>query len=540
MYVRKNFAKLSDKDRAKYVSGVKKLKASGVYDQYVRDHLTATLIRQGDRSDQAHDGPAFLPWHRKFLLDFERDLQKAVGDDRFGLPYWDWTVDATLPQPKEAVVWSPKVGLGPDGVGPSSEVEAGPFVAAEWPIILYPPVPPKVDPPVPFPPYTAVLQRCLQRAVQAQNLPTIDDLLAAMKESVYDTAPWDVTSRSGFRNMLEGYIPERPDGQRNLHNRIHFWVGGSMFPMTSPNDPVFWLHHSFIDRVWAYWQNWHPTSTYLPLSGGPPGHNLNDGMWPWELGQSPTTPATVLDHLALGYSYDDEWAVVSGLLRRISMTSKGRFWGVNATNDVYRWTRSTWQPIPTKWLFTCRQVCASQRDDSVWALSTTGSVYTWNGKTWTDMDASTPGLAQLTLYDKNTAWAVSEDGEAYSTTNAGRTWAEHSTGDLGFTPRQFAYGNDKSLFALDEDGFRYVSAKDGSWTRLLTVRLAQLSVADASTMWGVDLDGRLWRTGKDTGGGSWVYVPGNFLAAAVAVARDGTLVAIDRSDKIYTAPGTTV
>ncbi|HEX5847186.1 MAG TPA: tyrosinase family protein, partial [Rhodoplanes sp.] len=27
-----------------------------------------------------------------------------------------------------------------------------------------------------------------------------------------------------------------------------------MAPMTSPNDPVFFLHHCFVDKAWADWQ----------------------------------------------------------------------------------------------------------------------------------------------------------------------------------------------------------------------------------------------------------------------------------------------
>ena len=38
-----------------------------------------------------------------------------------------------------------------------------------------------------------------------------------------------------------------------------------MVDMTSPNDPVFWLHHCNIDRLWAEWRVQHPTrDAYLP------------------------------------------------------------------------------------------------------------------------------------------------------------------------------------------------------------------------------------------------------------------------------------
>ena len=40
-----------------------------------------------------------------------------------------------------------------------------------------------------------------------------------------------------------------------------------MGPGTSPNDPVFFLHHCNVDRIWALWQYAHPASAYLPASG---------------------------------------------------------------------------------------------------------------------------------------------------------------------------------------------------------------------------------------------------------------------------------
>jgi hypothetical protein len=34
-------------------------------------------------------------------------------------------------------------------------------------------------------------------------------------------------------------------------NLVHRWVNGNMVSMASPNDPVFWLHHANIDRLWG-------------------------------------------------------------------------------------------------------------------------------------------------------------------------------------------------------------------------------------------------------------------------------------------------
>ena len=45
-----------------------------------------------------------------------------------------------------------------------------------------------------------------------------------------------------------------PDSERNVHDGPHGWVGGEMTGGRSPHDPVFFLHHCFIDMLWAQWQ----------------------------------------------------------------------------------------------------------------------------------------------------------------------------------------------------------------------------------------------------------------------------------------------
>ena len=111
-----------------------------------------------------------------------------------------------------------------------------------------------------------------------------------------------------FRSALEA-------GPR-LHNYVHVWVGGSMRMMSSPQDPIFFLHHGNIDRLWALWQD--DGHREYPVSGRPYGHNLDDLMWPWDGDESITVgwvqnfiprfnqlfrPRDVLDYRDMGYSY---------------------------------------------------------------------------------------------------------------------------------------------------------------------------------------------------------------------------------------------
>ena len=76
-----------------------------------------------------------------------------------------------------------------------------------------------------------------------------------------------------------------------------------MLPGTSPNDPVFFLNHCNVDRIWESWMIRHGR-TYEPendVPDAPIGHRIDDDMIAL-LGQS-FTPRQVLDTSAW-YSYD--------------------------------------------------------------------------------------------------------------------------------------------------------------------------------------------------------------------------------------------
>ncbi|MDB6166098.1 MAG: tyrosinase [Lacunisphaera sp.] len=275
MITRKSVTSLTPDERAAYVRGVKAIKASGKYNGYVEMHNNANA------HPVVHRCPSFLPWHREFILRYERDLQNALGDSSFGLPYWDWASDAASADPKQASVW------GADFMGgQGAPVATGPFVAGQW---------------------TLQGGGSLARnfANQAPTLPTQADVDSAISASMYDAAPWDASSNPSFRNQLEGWI----NGPQ-MHNRVHVWVGGSMLPLTSPDDPVFFLHHANVDRIWALWQLQHPAQSYLPAGGVANKTNLNDPMWPWNTAADTRSPASVLDTTALGYIYQGKYAVV--------------------------------------------------------------------------------------------------------------------------------------------------------------------------------------------------------------------------------------
>jgi tyrosinase len=78
------------------------------------------------------------------------------------------------------------------------------------------------------------------------------------------------------------------------HGWVHNAVGGTMASSTSPADPVFWLHHGFIDKLWADWQVAHPAP-----GGNPP--NMSETLQPPPI--MTRTVAKEQSTRALGYVY---------------------------------------------------------------------------------------------------------------------------------------------------------------------------------------------------------------------------------------------
>ncbi|MEU5162971.1 tyrosinase family protein [Streptomyces sp. NPDC020875] len=267
MTVRKNQASLTTAEKKKFTDAVLEVKRIGVYDQFVEAHRLRFALDMNTSVYVGHFGASFLPWHRKYLIDFESELQKV--DPTVSIPYWDWTVDNTA----SSSLWAPDF-LGGTGRAQDDQVMDGPFAhsGGKWNITV------GVD--------TGVyLRRALGFFVP--TLPTAAQVADALTLTTYDSAPFRDGS-TGFRARLEG-----TDGYYSMHNRVHSWVRGHMEGATSPNDPVFWLHHAYVDKLWADWHALHPTSAeYLPSTSTTGAVALNENMAPW----TNTTPASLLDH----------------------------------------------------------------------------------------------------------------------------------------------------------------------------------------------------------------------------------------------------
>jgi tyrosinase len=103
------------------------------------------------------------------------------------------------------------------------------------------------------------------------TLPNAAAVTAAMANNTFNT----------FAQQLEG-----------VHDSGHVWVGGTMMSIaTAPADPVFWMHHAEIDRIWSVWQAANPGQN--PALAG-----ASAIMDPWSENEVDTRDIT-----ALGYVY---------------------------------------------------------------------------------------------------------------------------------------------------------------------------------------------------------------------------------------------
>ncbi|RKP07248.1 hypothetical protein THASP1DRAFT_17334, partial [Thamnocephalis sphaerospora] len=212
---RQEIRTLGDRERNAYLAAIQRLQSGNKptrYDQFTSMHLQV--------SASAHGYPQFLPWHRYYLREFEKALQAI--DRNIVLPYWDWSYDSQVPH--LSPIFRPDWYGGP-GNPNNNYCVTGRF--AGW---------------SPSYPQPHCLRRRFDRGAQISAFSTPEQVEMLKRVS---------TDYNQFRVRLEG-AP---------HARVHVQIGDQgtdMSTMASPNDPIFWLHHTFVDKVWADWQDSNP------------------------------------------------------------------------------------------------------------------------------------------------------------------------------------------------------------------------------------------------------------------------------------------
>lgn len=370
MGIRKNILYMLDDERNAFFEALLKLKRPTIpnpnnpsdffsaYDQFTSLHWGVFSVRRspnGPAYNAGHQGPAFLSWHRELLRRFELALQAQVPGVM--LPYWDWS-----PNVFTNALMGPDGGAG--GVG-GGEVETGWFafsrpgtpstpnagiaLPAWWPLDM-----PGWQIRNDLSQFQGSVLRRFMASPGIDALPVQSDVNALLQINAGN--PNDAVQRATAAGTFRVAIEQAGvAGVTSSHNEVHRFIDGHMGTEPSPNDPIFWLHHCNLDRLWAMWQidghrgaNWFPASTAE-------GHRPADPMWPWignvayqvlnavpqyyipsYAAEPPVANQDVIDHHAMGYAYDAEPVLGVALDRSFSM--------VGASTDPFNMGAPT-----TKW-----------------------------------------------------------------------------------------------------------------------------------------------------------------------------------------------
>jgi tyrosinase len=235
--IRKNAQTLGTVERDRFLNALGTLNGSGQgrFTDFRDMHVQIS-------SGEAHGNVGFLPWHRAYVLDLERELQRI--DPAVTLPYWRFD------QPAPALFTTAFMGSS----GANDIVQFTPGHPLEQ--------------------WTTDSQVGITRGLRfaTSGIPP-----SMISEAATLALGGTNQTYANFRSM-EG----------TPHGRAHTGFRGSISSIpTAARDPLFFMLHANTDRLWAKWQ-WLNGRTdpadpnaYATPSPSRIGHALNDSMWPW-------------------------------------------------------------------------------------------------------------------------------------------------------------------------------------------------------------------------------------------------------------------
>jgi tyrosinase len=222
--------------------------------------------QHGDEKDFRfcpHGDWYFLPWHREFVMMYERAAASLTKNPAFAMPYWDWTTLRDYPKPFAARTYKGK------------------------------PNPLHVDTRNALKGENALTDRVVgQRVMDKIYRETVYEAFGTSRDpDQKDTSPSWVPAGGGVQGALES----------TPHNLVHNRIGGFMPESNSPRDPIFFMHHGNIDRIWATWNAMGRTNSDDPLWLG---MEFKDNYIAPDGSTYSRSVKDVLDTAPLGYTYD--------------------------------------------------------------------------------------------------------------------------------------------------------------------------------------------------------------------------------------------
>jgi tyrosinase len=153
-----------------------------------------------------HSNWLWLPWHRAYMVYFERICRKVTGDQGFALPYWNWVTHPAIPD----VFWDTSSSLYDTRAVTQTDQASSSYVGAS----------------------------------------VIQNILNETNFELFASGPPPTSNLHSPGGPSTGMLESTP------HNNIHTWAGGGCCDMNtfySPLDPVFWTHHNMLDCLWTHW-----------------------------------------------------------------------------------------------------------------------------------------------------------------------------------------------------------------------------------------------------------------------------------------------
>jgi tyrosinase len=154
----------------------------------------------------------FFPWHRMYLFYLEAAIRQFSGDATFALPYWDYT------DPTQRAL--PVTFRSPTTNNPLFVSQRGPGINAG-----------------------------------NQLPPSVVTYTAAFNFTNFASPAGSGASFGGQSIAAPAHLTGPHGALESLpHDQVHGAIGGWMGQVNlAARDPIFWLHHANIDRLWSLW-----------------------------------------------------------------------------------------------------------------------------------------------------------------------------------------------------------------------------------------------------------------------------------------------
>ncbi|MDQ4037568.1 MAG: tyrosinase family protein [Actinomycetota bacterium] len=249
--VRKDAQTLLPAERDRFLAALATLNGggSGRFRDFRDMHVDAADAEE-------HGNVGFLPWHRAYILDLERELQAI--DPSVTMPYWRFD------KPAPSLFTGQFMGVS-DSAGRVQFTAGHPF--GTW------------------------------RTDNALGITRTPSFAAGAAPSGLLTEVQTVGLGGAAPNASYANF----DGlEGNPHGFAHtsFAFGFIRAKNTAARDPLFFLLHANVDRLWAKWQwihrrtNPNDPRAFAPAAFNEVGHRLADTMWPWNGITTPPRPST--------------------------------------------------------------------------------------------------------------------------------------------------------------------------------------------------------------------------------------------------------